>query len=103
MKRSADIVHRQMRQGLNGLATVASLAPLVGFFGTLVGVASCFRGTIGERRAIMAAMAEGLSESLAPAALGLMVAIVAFCCYKYLIGRLESLDVEMENASLQLG
>ena len=102
MKRSAAIVHRQMRQGLNSLATVASIAPLVGIFGTLIGIPNSFPGFAGQESTIRAIIFARLSEACVPTALGLLVAVPSLCCYKYLIGRLERIDCEMENASLEL-
>lgn len=50
----------------------------------------------------MALYFEGLSEALAPCALGLAVALTAKWCYSYLLTEAEELDSEMNNASLQL-
>jgi biopolymer transport protein ExbB/TolQ len=46
----------------------------------------------------MAAIAERLSESIMPAALGLAVAIVASWGYKYLSARMSEFDIEMRDA-----
>ena len=50
----------------------------------------------------MAYYFEGLSLALTPCALGLMVALTAMWCYRYLHTEVESLDSDMDNASLQL-
>jgi biopolymer transport protein TolQ len=100
--RSAAVVHEEMKQGLNSLATIASTASWVGLFGTLLGMADSFKGVGAEKSAIMAAITQSLSESLMPAAMGLLVAISASWFYKYLSGEMESFDLEMENASLEL-
>jgi biopolymer transport protein ExbB/TolQ len=50
----------------------------------------------------MAAVFERLSQSLAPTALSFLVALPAFWCYKYLWSQVETFDLEMENASVQL-
>jgi len=50
----------------------------------------------------MAVYFEGLSEALAPCALGLVVALTAKWCYSYLLAEVEQLDSDMNNASLQL-
>jgi len=50
----------------------------------------------------MQAMAKSLSESLAPTALGLVIAVLAFCFYRYLLARLEDFDIEINTISLQL-
>lgn len=87
---------------MGSLATIASIAPLVGVAGTILGILNNFPGFDGEKSAILA-MTEGLlSDSLVPTAFGLAVALFAYCGYKYWLNRLEALDVEMEAASLQL-
>jgi biopolymer transport protein ExbB/TolQ len=45
---------------------------------------------------------ERLAESLVPTELGLLIAMLAYCGYKYFSAKLEECDVEMQNASLQL-
>jgi hypothetical protein len=102
MRRSGTIVHQQMKQGLNGLATVASVAPLVGIFGTLIGIANSFPGIAGQKGAVMGIIFGRLWEACVPTALGLLVAVPSLCGYKYLVSRVESIDREMENASLEL-
>ena len=51
---------------------------------------------------MMALYFDGLSEALAPCALGLAVALTAKWCYSYLLAEVEELDSDMNNASLQL-
>ena len=102
MQRSARIVHRDLGQGLYSLANVASIAPFIGILGTLIGIVNSFKGIAGEKSAILAARASDLSDACVPTALGLLVAIPAHWCYKYLSARLECFDREMENAALQL-
>jgi hypothetical protein len=102
MRRSATVVHGQMRQGLSSLATIVCLAPFVGIFGTLIGIVDSFRGISGDKIVNMAATFAGLSEACVPTALGLLVAIPSLWFYKYLVGKLECFDREMENASLEL-
>ncbi len=101
-ERSAAIVHAEMKRGLNSLASIAATAPFVGIFGTVFGIANSFTGVDGEKSAILAALEQSLSESLLPTELGLLVAMLAFCSYKYFAARLEDCDAEMRSASLQL-
>jgi len=91
-----------MQRGLRSLASVASTAPWVGLFGTVLGIHNSFGGFNGSKESLMAAIFEGLSQALVPAALGLIVALVAMWCYKYLLTEVEAFDSDMENASLQL-
>jgi biopolymer transport protein TolQ len=91
-----------MKRGIDSLASIATTAPLVGMFGSVLGILGAFRGGATEKNSFMKAMAKSLSESLAPTALGLLVAVIAFCFYRYLLARLEDFDFEMKNASLEL-
>ena len=100
--RSATIIHGEMKRELNSLASIAVTAPFVGFLGTVIVIFGSFRGIGSEKRAVLIWFATALPESLAPTALGLVVAVLAFCFYRYLSARLENFDIEMRNASLEL-
>jgi biopolymer transport protein ExbB/TolQ len=102
MRRSATLVHAELRRGFNPLASVASTAPLVGAFGTVFGIIDSFRGCGAERSVCMAATAGALSEALVPAALGLLVAVPTLWCCKYLRSELEASDLEMGNKPFEL-
>lgn len=102
MKRDAAIVHRQLSQGLNSLASITSLAPFVGVLGTLLGIANSFPGIGGQKRNFMAAVFARLSGALVMTAAGLLVALVSLYFYEYLKGRLECFDREMEACSREL-
>jgi biopolymer transport protein ExbB len=102
LARSAVLVHTEMSRGINTLAAIATTAPLVGAFGTLLGIANSFPGSGTDKWTMLAAVAERLSGSLVPAEIGLLVALLAFCGHKYFRTKIEEFDVEMENASLQL-
>lgn len=91
-----------MKRGLDGLATVASTAPLLGLFATILCMSNSFPGCGGERSACMAAVFDRLSASLIPAALGLLVAVPALWCYKYLRSEMETFDIGIRNATLEL-
>lgn len=62
---------------MNSLATVVSIAPWLGLFGTLLGFAGSFRGIHGSKESIMAALFDSFSMAFMPCALGLMVALMA--------------------------
>ena len=91
-----------MKRGLNSLATISSVAPFIGVFGTLLGIFNSFRGVGTEKSTVMYLTLTYLSDALLPTALGVLVAVLAFCFYKYLLASLENFDVEMKNASLEL-
>jgi biopolymer transport protein ExbB/TolQ len=101
-ERSAARVHREMRRGLYGLATVAATAPFVGMIGTVLGIFNSFPGVDGEKSAIMASIAQRLSESMMPTALGVALSVTALCGYRYFSAQIADLHSEMRNAILDL-
>ncbi len=102
MDRSAAIVHEQMKDGVSSLATIATIAPLVGVFGTVIGISKSTESPPGDMSTGLAWVTANLSDAIVPTALGLLVAMLSFCYYKYLTGRLASIDLDMENACLEL-
>lgn len=91
-----------MKRGVNGLATIASVAPWLGLLITVIGIVGSFPGCDGPRSFCMAVVADGLADALARAALGLGVGIMSLCFYRYLLGQLENFDIEMQNMALEL-
>lgn len=100
--RSAAGVHHELAEGLSGLAAIGSTAFFFGIIGNLVGILSSFTGVDGEKTAIMAALAQSLSESLWPTAFSLLVALMSLGFYSYLSHRLSICDREMEGATIDL-
>ena len=100
--RSARAVHGEMKRWLNSLASIAATAPFVGVLGWVLGFYNSFPAFVGEKSFLLAMVNERLAESLMPIELGLLVALLAYLGHTYLVAKLQDLDVEMENASLQL-
>jgi biopolymer transport protein TolQ len=78
---------------LNILATVGSVAPFVGLFGTVWGIMRSFTDIAGEQSTSLAVVAPGIAEALFATALGLFAAIPAVIAYNrfsYLINRMEA-------------
>jgi len=101
-RRTAKLVHQEMNRGRSSLATIASTAPLVGLFGTVLGIVNSFPGCAGSQAFYMSVTAERLSEALVPTALGLLVAVPAWWCYRYLSSQIEAFDLQTTNASIML-
>ena len=101
-RRSSAVVHEQMRVNVNSLATIACLAPWVGMFVTVLSIPSAFPGFSGQRESVMAYIFDHLATSMWFAAFGLAVGLMALWFYRYLSTRLDAIDFEMENASLDL-
>jgi biopolymer transport protein TolQ len=86
------------------LASVGSVSPYVGLFGTVWGIMNAFRGLANVQQATLAAVAPGIAEALIATAIGLFAAIpavVAFNRYSHDIDRLairfESFIEEFSN------
>src|SRR4051812_26354751 len=62
---------------LSGLATVGSVSPYIGLFGTVWGIMNAFRGLANVSQATLAQVARGIAEALNPPAMGFFAAIPA--------------------------
>jgi biopolymer transport protein ExbB len=95
------VVH-ELERFINALGTIATLSPLLGLLGTVVGMIRTFNAITTAGIGNPAALAGGIAEALITTAAGLIVAIPALIGYKYLRGRVESLVVEMEKEAIKL-
>ncbi|RYG73965.1 hypothetical protein EON80_02800 [bacterium] len=84
------------------LATVASTAPYIGLFGTVLGILSAFAEIARTGQTGAAVVAAPIAEALTATALGLGVAIPAVMAYNYFSGRVESLGLRVETHALTL-
>lgn len=94
--------HEEMRRGVASLAGIAAVAPLIGLFGTVLGIVGSLRSYGSSSSTILADITERLSQSMLPTVLGLLVGILSFWFYRYLNSQMEVFDLEMENASVDL-
>ena len=76
---------------LSFLASVASVSPYVGLFGTVWGIMNSFRGLAGVHQATLASVAPGISEALVATAMGLFAAIPAVLAYNRFAAEAEKL------------
>ncbi len=92
----------RLEERLNLLATVAQIAPLVGLLGTVSGLMKVFREL--EQAGLMSnisQMSKGTWEALICTATGLTIAIAAYAAYNYLVGRMNRIVLDMEQASTE--
>lgn len=89
-----------LRKGLGILATVASVTPFVGLFGTVIGIINSF-GMLAEGGGI-AKVGPGISEALVSTAFGLAPAIIAAALFNWFTGRVESMVVDMNDVSSEI-
>ncbi|HLS81375.1 MAG TPA: MotA/TolQ/ExbB proton channel family protein [Steroidobacter sp.] len=95
------VVH-ELDRFIGALGTIASMSPLMGLLGTVLGMIRTFNAITTEGVGDPAALAGGIAEALITTAAGLTVAIPALIGYKYLRGRVEGLVVQMEKEAIKL-
>ena len=71
----------RLEKGLGVLATIGSVSPFVGLFGTVWGIMNAFRDIAGQGSTNLAVVAPGIAEALFATALGLVAAIPAVTFY----------------------
>jgi biopolymer transport protein ExbB len=99
MEAAASVEIYQMERGLLWLATVANIAPLLGFLGTVSGMIHAFEDIAQAEQVSARIVAAGISEALLTTAAGLLVAIPTQAAYNFFVGRIERFGVEVEEAS----
>lgn len=95
------VVH-ELDRFIGALGAIASMSPLMGLLGTVLGMIRTFNAITTEGIGNPAALAGGIAEALITTAAGLMVAIPALIGYKYLRGKVEGLVVQMEKEAIKL-
>ncbi|PWN07921.1 MotA/TolQ/ExbB proton channel family protein [Rhodohalobacter mucosus] len=89
-----------LEKRMNWLATIAGVAPLIGFTGTVTGMIRAFmdiqslQGNVNP-----SVLAGGIWEALITTATGLIVGIIAYGFYNFLLGKINRMVFELENAS----
>tara|TARA_B110000014_G_scaffold257637_1_gene242514 strand:+ start:627 stop:1298 length:672 start_codon:yes stop_codon:yes gene_type:complete len=86
-----------LEKNLPYLATIASVSPYVGLFGTVWGIMNSFRGLAGASQATLSAVAPGISEALIATAIGLFAAIPALIAYNKFISESDTLLSNFEG------
>lgn len=92
----------KLEANLPFLASVASVSPYIGLFGTVWGIMNSFRGLANEGQATLATVAPGISEALIATAMGLFAAIPAVLAYNRFSARAETLNTSYETFAEEL-
>ena len=95
------LVHR-MERFLNTLGTIAAAGPLLGLFGTVVGMIQMFLGILDHGIGDANQLAGGIGKALVCTATGMVVAIPALAFHRYFRGRIASHIVDMEHEAIRL-
>jgi biopolymer transport protein TolQ len=82
---------------LSFLASVGSVSPYVGLFGTVWGIMNSFRGLANMSQATLGAVAPGIAEALIATAMGLFAAIPAVVAYNRFAGDVNRLATRFDN------
>lgn len=91
--RETEAVERR----LSHLATIGSVAPFIGLFGTVWGIKNSFEAIALTQNTNIAVVAPGIAEALVATALGLFAAIPAVVAYNQLLGSAHRLNARLEN------
>jgi len=95
------LVHR-MERFLNTLGTIAAAGPLLGLFGTVVGMIQMFLGILDHGIGDVNQLAGGIGKALVCTAAGMIVAVPALMAHRWLRGRIAGYIVDMEHEAIQL-
>ncbi len=91
-----------LERGLIILATVANVAPLLGFLGTVSGMVSAFEAIAQAEQVSAKLVASGISEALITTMTGLMIAIPTQVAHNLFVQRIDRFVVEMEDSAAEL-
>ena len=94
-------VTHELERFLTSLGTIASIAPLMGLFGTIVGMIEIF-GAQSPATANPQQLAHGISIALYNAGFGILIAIPAMIFYRYFRALVDGLVFEMEQQAIKL-
>ena len=91
-----------LERGLIWISSVTTIAPLMGFLGTVSGMINAFEAIAASEQVNAKLVASGISEALITTATGLIVAIPATIGYNYFVSSIDRFVIEMEETSAEL-
>lgn len=89
----------ELARGINWLAMIGSVSPLLGLLGTVIGIMNVFLGIAEAGSGNINAVAPGVGEALITTVVGLFVAIPAVIAYNHFVTRLNLVTGELEGFS----
>ena len=95
------VVHRLSRF-LNTLGTIASISPLVGLLGTVIGMIKVFTAITSTGVGDPSVLSGGISQALITTAAGLAIGIASLMFYRFFRGRVQELTVTLEQNALRI-
>ena len=97
MRATSQREMERLESHLSFLATVGSVSPYVGLFGTVWGIMNSFRGLANVAQATLGAVAPGIAEALVATAMGLFAAIPAVMAYNRFAGDINRLATRFDS------
>jgi biopolymer transport protein ExbB len=94
-------VNHRLERYLSTLGTIATVAPLLGLFGTIIGMVELFSSFTSSGHDV-AIFARGISIALYNTAGGIVVAVPAMIAYRFFRSKIDNLVVEMEQQAIKL-
>jgi biopolymer transport protein ExbB len=91
-----------LERGLVALATIANVAPLLGFLGTVSGMISAFAAIAAAEQVSAKLVAKGIEEALITTATGLIIAVPVTIAHSFFVSQIDRFIIEMEEASAEL-
>lgn len=73
-----ESIEKDLKSSISNLATIGSVSPYIGLFGTVIGIMHSFKGLSGLKQATIDMVAPGIAEALIATAIGLAAAIPAY-------------------------
>ena len=89
----------RLEKNLVVLATIAQVAPLLGFLGTVIGMIETFQVIQSEQLPNAGELVGGIWEALLTTAAGLAIAIPTYIGYNFLVSRVKTIVLDMEQAA----
>ncbi len=102
MEEATVQISHDMERYLTALGIIASIAPLLGLLGTVVGMIDVFDSLMAEGAGNANVLAGGISTALITTAAGLSVAIPALMFHRFFLRRVDELIVDVEQESSKL-
>lgn len=102
IERASSIEVNELGRGLNILATIGSVAPLIGFLGTVAGMIKAFGNIAAADEVSAQLVAGGIYTALTTTAYGLIIAIPAIAMYNYFVHKIDNFIADIEKVVNQL-
>jgi biopolymer transport protein ExbB len=92
----------QLEKNVSWISLFIALAPMLGFFGTVIGMIGAFDAIAAANNISPAIVAVGIGQALITTVSGLLVAMVLQVFYNYIVSKIDSITNDMEDASITL-